>query len=236
MFRQALETAYHLAMRERFPVTFGIKPTYPHTGYGYLELDTLWRKEGAFEVFRLKNFCEKPSLSIARRFFESKQFLWNSGMFVWRADALLEAARHFLPEAHALALKIAHQPQLKSAMKKLFHKMPNVSIDYGLMEKLKGKILTMPLDLDWNDLGGWQSFSEFWPQDEWGNIAKGNVTFVRSSGNTVKADKRLIALLDVKDLFVIDTEDALLICPKDSTESVREVVKALKEKKLEKYL
>ncbi|MSR78433.1 MAG: mannose-1-phosphate guanylyltransferase [Candidatus Omnitrophica bacterium] len=236
VFRQALQTAHHIAMRERFPVTFGIKPTYPHTGYGYLELDDLWKKEGDFEVFRLKNFCEKPSLSIAKKFFDSGQFLWNSGMFVWRADALLEAARHFLPEAHDLALEIASTPGFKSAMKNLFPKMPNISIDYGLMEKLKGKILTMPLDLDWNDLGGWQSFSELWPRDEADNMSKGNTVFVRSSGNTVKAGKRLVALLNVKDLFVIDTEDALLICSKDSTESVKEVVKVIREKKLEKFL
>lgn len=236
-FRKALQAASQIAHYEKLPVTFGIRPTRPHTGYGYLELDGLFIKESGFEIYKLKSFCEKPSLSIAKKFYDAKKFLWNSGIFVWQAKALLESAKKHLPKAYDLARKIATAKDFEKQMKMLFPEMPAISIDYGLMEKMKGKILTLPLEIEWNDLGGWQAASESWPRDEAGNVGKGNVVFARSAGNTAKAHgKRLVALLGVRDLVVIDTEDALLVCSKEAVESVRDIVQLLKDKKLDRYL
>lgn len=235
LFRKALQTAYGLAKKENLPVTFGIRPASPHTGYGYLETGNKAASRNGFRIYRLRRFREKPSLELAKQFLKSKRFLWNSGMFVWKARALLDAARKYLPSAYRTALKIA-EGNVTSGLRKYFPGMPNISIDYGLMEKMAGRILTIPVDFGWSDLGGWQSLADFWPQDKDGNAVKGNAVFAGSSGNIVKSDRRLIALAGVKDLTVIDTGDAVLVSRKDAGETLRNLVRLIGQKKLGAYL
>lgn len=235
VFRKALRIAGEIAAKEKLPVTFGIKPTYPHTGFGYLELGSALKRKGGLTIYQLKCFHEKPDYSQAKSFLKAKRFLWNSGMFVWRAESLLEATEHYQPRIETLLYHIVRGP-LKVQMNRWFHKMPNVSIDYGLMEPLGKKILAIPADFKWNDLGGWQVIPEMWAQDKQGNVARGKVILMESSGNVVKGEKRLLALVGVRDLVVVDTKDALLICHRKKTETVRGVVAALKRKKWEEYL
>lgn len=236
VFKMALKAAAAATQETGEPVTFGVKPTFPHTGYGYLEMGGQIMTHGGVPVYRLKQFHEKPDLKKAAKFVKSGKFLWNSGMFVWRADRLLEATRQFQPEIYKRVQKIIHS-NLKAAMKKEYPAMPNISIDYGLMEKLSGKILTLPVDMDWRDLGGWNAFAELWPADLRGNILHGQTVLHDASGNIVKSDpNKVIALLGVHDLVIVDTPDALLVCPKDKTESIRDIIAALKTKKLERYL
>lgn len=232
-FRRSLLEAAKVAARTEYPVTFGIKPDSPHTGYGYLELG---QRTG--HVYRLERFHEKPDHATANRFLKSSRFLWNSGMFIWRADALLAAAKRHLPRAYKLAEKIA-AGSVQPDMKHHWAAMPNISMDYGLMEKLGGKILTMPVDFGWSDVGGWLALAAIWPKDRSGtsgNVLLGNVLAVDSSGNVVKSGRRLVVMLGMKDHVVVDTDDALLVCPKLKTENIREIVAALKAKKLERYL
>lgn len=231
LFRKALLAAFHAAGETGMPVTFGIKPGFAHTGYGYLELGPRFSRS----LFRLKSFHEKPDLAKAEKFIKSGNFFWNSGMFVWRADRLLETARHFMPQVYKTALKIT-QMDFQNRLKRFYPSMPNISIDYGLMEKIKGDILTIPVDIGWHDLGSWQAFESLWEKDASGNSRHGSVLALESSGNIVKSGRRLIALFGVHDLVVVDTEDAILVCPKKHTESIRKVVEALKNKKLKKYL
>ena len=214
------------------PVVFGIKPKFAHTGYGYLEMGPVLRRKSKFAIHKLKAFHEKPSQPVADKYFKSKYYYWNSGMFVWRSDALLQATSKYLPKVFALTNKI----KKSGGMKKLFPSMPNISIDYGLMEKLSGKILAIPVDIDWNDLGGWHSFADLWPKDKNQNVARGNCLLVDSSRNIVKSHKKLIALLGVEDHVIIDTEDALLVCPRSKTESIRKIIEALKIKKYQQHL
>ena len=267
-FRGALEAAGRIAKAEGMPVTFGIKPSSANTGYGYLEMADVFAREKGFEAYRLKCFHEKPDAAKAKKFLAAGNFLWNSGMFVWRADSVLKAAKEFLPESVTLSEKITgfrhceeasgRRGNLKTGiasvakikrlprndgksftenLKRFYKDMPNISIDYGLMEKLAGKILTLPIDIGWHDLGGWLAFEELWEKDTAGNASQGPALIVDSANNVVKATgKRMIALLGVKDLVVVDTEDAILVCPKDKTESIRQIVQALKDKKLAKYL
>lgn len=230
-FKSALRKASRLAEKTGLPVTFGIKPDSPHTGYGYLEMGA--RAEAG--AYRLKRFHEKPDLRRARAFVKSGRFLWNSGMFVWRADALLAAAARFLPEAKALAEKIV-AGNLSAGMKRLYAGMPSVSIDYGLMERLAGKILTVPADIQWEDLGGWLAYAKLWPADRQGNVVQGNALLVESSGSVVRGGKRLIAAVGLKDYVIVDSGDALLICPKDRTESIRRIVDELSRRKWKQYL
>lgn len=235
LFRNLLSTASKVAYDYELPVTFGIKPDLPHTGYGYLEIAKKVEKRSKFEVYQLKCFREKPSLAKAKQYVKSKKFLWNSGMFVWRADSLLDVTRKHQEKIYQLCDKIT-SGSLERGMKLYFKNMTNVSIDYGLMEKLTGKILTIPVDLEWNDLGGWQSFDDLWKKDANKNVLLGKGVLVNSSGNLVKSDKRLVALLGVDNFVVVDTKDALLICPKEKAESVRDVVMALKNKNWTEYL
>lgn len=234
-FRQALKSASEVAEKSLLPVTFGIRPSFPHTGYGYLEMGRLDCKSGGFPVYKLKKFHEKPNDANARRFVRSGKFLWNSGMFVWKASALLAAAETHLPLAKKYADKIV-EASVEKGLKKYFPFMPNISIDYGLMEKLKGQILTIPVDFGWNDVGSWHSLSDLAASDHEGNIVTGQVLMVDSRRNIVRSGKRLIALLGMEDCVVVDTEDALLVCPRSKTESIRKVVDALRKKKLTQYL
>lgn len=236
IFKKALALAAQTASREHCPVTFGIAPTFPHTGYGYLELEKKYTKRDLNSIFRLRGFHEKPSPAKARAFLKSRRFLWNSGIFVWRADQLLEAARKFLPQAYELAQRIAG-PHFTARMKSHYASMPDISIDYGLMEKVSGKILAIPVEMQWHDLGGWQAFWKLSSKDPQDNVGHGQTLFIESRGNVVKSSShKLVALLGVHDFVIADTPDALLVCPKEKTESLRGLVRRLKEKKLEKYL
>lgn len=225
-FRKLLKLAGKTAQDSGMPVTFGIKPSSPHTGYGYLEI-------GAGKgVKTVKCFHEKPTLAKAKSFLKSGRFLWNSGMFVWRADRLLEATRKHLPEVFKIVTKTN-----RKNLAAIYPQMPSISIDYGLMEPLRGKILTLPADIDWCDLGGWLAFQEFWPKDKEGNVVQGkSVLITGSKGNLVRAGKRLTALVGVENLVIVDTEDALLIASKEKVESVRQIVSLLREQGLKQYL
>lgn len=236
IFRKALRLAACTANHEGAPVTFGITPTFPHTGYGYLELEKKYTVRDLNSVFRLKSFHEKPSLAKARTFVSSKRFLWNSGIFIWRADRLLESVRRFLPEAHRLIRKIT-AGNTAAQIARYYASLPNVSIDYGLMEKLSGKIFAISVEIGWYDLGGWQAFWKLWPKDSQGNVLQGKTILIESRNNVVRSSsKKLVALLGVNDFVVVDTPDALLVCPKTEAENIRDLVRKLKERNLEKYL
>lgn len=233
LFQKLLRAAGEAAWKTGMPVTFGIQPDFPHTGYGYLEKDTVYDTVQGVEIFRLKQFHEKPSLEKAEAFLASGNFLWNGGMFIWRADKLMEAVRKYLPEVAALAEEIAKTPK---KLDRLYPKMTSISVDYGLMEKMQGKILTIPADIQWSDRGGWLAMNGLWPSDADGNVTRGNVLAVESRDNIIKTDKKLVAVLGVQGFVIVDSGDALLICPKDKAEEIRKVVAALKEKKLNQYL
>ncbi|MFZ5803006.1 MAG: mannose-1-phosphate guanylyltransferase [Candidatus Omnitrophota bacterium] len=234
-FRRALRSAARAAAVTGLPVTFGIRPACAHTGYGYLETGKPVRLPGAGTFRALKRFCEKPALGLAKKYVRSGRYLWNSGMFVWKASALLAAARKYLPKAYALAQKIT-AGDFASRMKKDFANMPSISIDYGLMEKLRGRILALPSDFGWSDLGSWTSFAELCRRDGAGNVACGKTLFAESEGNIVRSGTgRLVALLGAKGMVVVDTPDVLLVCAKERTESIRQVVAALRGPDLARY-
>ncbi len=243
-FAKALRVAYEQADHEGMPVTLGIKPDQPHTGYGYLELAEKKVSVRGTPVFFLKRFHEKPKLARAKMYFRSSKFLWNAGVFIWRADCLLETTRRELPAVFKAVVKIASGGISTAAVKKLFAQVPNISIDYGLMEKLSGGspakrrassrflggILTIPVVMGWNDVGSWSSLKDVLSADKNGNISIGNNLLVESSGNVVKGCGRLISTVGLKDHVVVDTGDAVLICPLSETESIRKIVHELQKK------
>ena len=235
-FVKALRVAYDQADQEGMPVTLGIKPECPHTGYGYLEMGKKKASAQGIQVFHLERFCEKPGIAAAKKYCRSGKFLWNAGIFIWRADCLLEATRRYLPAVFKPIVKIAAGEVPANRLKQIFQKVPSISIDYGLMEKLSGGILTIPVSMGWNDAGSWAMLKNLLPMDAQGNVAFGNTLLVESSGNIVKSGGRLIATVGLKDHVVVDTNDVVLVCPVEQAESIRKIVLALQKKNQHCYL
>jgi mannose-1-phosphate guanylyltransferase len=231
-FTADLRTAMALADRERALVTFGIPPLYPATGYGYVrsgrKIDRMPPGRTAFEA---RAFHEKPSLGRAKRFLKGGDFYWNSGMFAWRADVILEEIETHLPKlSRGLARMYTAGPQGrkpgKAVISAVYPRLPSVSIDTGVMEKA-GRVLLLPATFEWNDIGSWDAVASLWPDRGAGNRSRDPLVAVESKNNVVATRGKPVALLGVSDLAVVDSGDAILICPRDRAEDVRRIVDAL---------
>ncbi len=232
LFLKTLRTAFKLA--DDRPVLLGMQPDAPHTGYGYLEVHKKKKIRG-ISYFRVARFHEKPSLKKARQFLKRGNFLWNGGTFVWTSDAFKQAIRRHLPRLYSSFEKLAPKHLNHAKLAKIYRALPSISLDYGVMEKMKN-VHCLLAPFEWKDLGGWLGLAEFWPKDGARNRFHGKTLFVKSRNNIVKSTKRLTALLGVEDFLVIDTPDALLVCPRNRTEEIRDLVRELERKKESKYL
>ena len=218
-FLNALDKAVRLARQDQL-VTFGIVPTRPETGYGYLKT----KKAGG--ILRVERFIEKPDLARAKDFVARKSFLWNSGMFVWKTKTILEAFRKYLPSVYA---SLREPIGARGNMLKAWLKLPAISIDYGILEKADN-VAAVAADIGWSDLGSWESLAGILPKDKSGNSLKGNVTMLDCRNSLVWADKRLVATVGIHDLVIIDTPDALLVCPKHLSQEVKKLIEIFKKK------
>jgi mannose-1-phosphate guanylyltransferase len=237
-FREALKKAAEVAQAGAL-VTLGIKPTRPEIGYGYIQVgDPL---EGHPGVHRVKSFAEKPELPRAQQYFASKEYFWNAGIFLFRADVMLKEIQTHLPELatglDALA-KVVGTRRFTSTLNKVFPKLPSISIDYGVMEKAQN-IAVVPADVGWSDVGSFGALPEVRGQhaDAEGNITEGQ-TYLVGARNCVVLGKsaRPLAVVGVEDLVVVDAGDAILVCPKDKSQEVRKIVEALDRAGKKKFL
>lgn len=210
-------------------VTIGIQPTRPETGYGYIEVG----EPIAEGVHRARRFVEKPNRQRAEQFLASGNFLWNSGMFFFRADVILDAVHTHLPglgevvEEFDRAAQAGEEARL---VKERYAELPAVSIDHGVMEKAE-RVTVVPASFGWSDLGSWTTAWELTDRDGQDNALPAQAVAVDSSGCYVRAPKgKLVALVGVEDLVVVDTEDALLIVPRDRAQDVRAIVDELDER------
>jgi len=226
-FQQSIHQAIALA-KEKYLVTLGIVPTRTETGYGYLK--TVKTKSAGRMVYTVNKFVEKPSVLKAEAFLKSGNYFWNSGMFVWRADVILEEFRKYLPRIYKpVKLRAGCHPS--PSFISMWSNLSPISIDYGIMEKSK-RVVTVPAkNLGWSDLGSWQALSQaLAPANaKKGNYQKGKVINIDSEGLFVLGDQRLIAAVGVRDMIVVDTPDALLICRKDCSQKVKDVVSLLQK-------
>jgi len=230
-FRAAVAAGFGWAEREGCSVTIGIKPTEPATGFGYIRLG---RRAGR-GAYWADAFVEKPSPARARRFVATRKYLWNSGIFVWRVDTLLELfARHLPAPVTALRAAMRHGGRKRSAaIGRAYGRLTPISIDYGLMEKTQ-RVIVIPGDFGWNDVGSWAALQELQArQDAHGRAP---VVAVDAEGYVVFNPERLVALVGVDDLIVVDSPDALLICRRDRAQDVRRVVEELERRRLHAYL
>jgi mannose-1-phosphate guanylyltransferase len=238
-FLRTLKAGVEAAARSDALVTFGIPPTYPATGYGYIRHDRAkGRRIGGAVFYPVRAFKEKPNLAQADEYLASGDYAWNSGMFVWRAGVFAEKIAAVSADlgrawkAMVEALRPGGGPDLRKA----FALAPALSIDYALMEKTEG-VLVADGDFGWSDVGAWSTLLEIWPRDGNGNAVRGETLAIDAKGCLVWNPGRLTALIGVRDLIVVEAGDALLVCDAAFDQKVRNVVEALKRKKaLRKYI
>ncbi len=232
-FLDRLRAGVVAAARERAVVTFGIPPTYPATGYGYIRHDReAGRKIAGTVFYPARGFKEKPGVDQADEYLASGDHAWNSGMFLWRADVFAEKIERFAPglrpawTAIVAALKSGSAAKLKAA----FALAPPLSIDYALMEGAQG-VLVADGDFGWSDVGAWSTLTEIWPRDRSGNAVRGDTVALDARDCLVWNPGRLTALIGVHDLIVVEAGDALLVCDAALDQKVKDVVEILKRSK-----
>ncbi|MDD5434660.1 MAG: mannose-1-phosphate guanylyltransferase/mannose-6-phosphate isomerase [Nitrospira sp.] len=239
-FLDTLHEAFKVAGTD-YLVTIGLKPTRPETGYGYIESGEPIEggsKEAGGRVIAVKRFVEKPDIETAKAYIKDGHFLWNSGMFVWKTKNILEDIGRYMPDLSQGLTKIESsfgKKDEESVSRKVFSDLKPVSIDYGIMEK-SDRVAVIPADFGWNDVGSWTALDEISQRDDSGNVIAGNVIDVDSMDSIIYATDRLVATLGLKDMVVVDTADATLVCRKDKAQDVKRIVERLKKRGSEEYL
>ena len=237
-FRKTIGVGARIAESGNHLVTIGIKPTFPETGYGYIQAGEKVDTASGEDVFKVVAFTEKPSLAVAKKFIKSGDYMWNSGMFVWSVETILNQIQLHLPGLHEGLMKIQAslgKDNERKVLEKVYASLESESIDFGLMEKAK-EVLLIKGDFGWNDIGSWAAMEQLWPKDTDGNFLNAEVVSIESTGNIIHSTKKLVAVIGLNDIVIIETEDALLVCAKDRAPDVRRAVEELKERGLDAYL
>ena len=221
-------------------VTIGVRPTYPETGYGYIKMDVKQSElVNNHEVFRVDQFVEKPDLKTAEKFVQDYAYLWNAGIFVFRLKTMWQLYQQLLPEIASGLETIAAtfgSDNEKSALEEIYPTLPATSIDYGIMEKAKDVAVIPCAELGWSDVGNWQSLRDSLPKDQDGNVIFGEHIGIDTKNTFVHGEKRLIATIGLKDIVIVDTDDALLIADASRVAEVKKVIELLKDDRREDLL
>lgn len=225
-FNDKIEFALKTVSEKDYLVTLGIKPTRPDTGYGYIQYLT----NDADQIFKVKTFTEKPNLEIAKTFLESGDFLWNAGIFVWSVKSILKAFEKYLPEmVQQFSTCEYNAGREESCIELIYPKVAKVSIDIAILEKA-GNVYVIPADLGWSDLGTWTSVYQNATKDDNNNaINSKDVLTYSAKGNIIRIKKNKAAIIDgLKNYIIVDTDKALLICPRDHDQKIKDYVLDLK--------
>jgi mannose-1-phosphate guanylyltransferase len=245
-FRRTLRTGVRLATEHDQLVTIGIRPDYPEKGYGYIMKGAAVAPKRHAKVFRVERFTEKPALAVARRLIR-RHSLWNSGIFVWKTSTLLELLARYQPGIAAGLETIKRAAgktslantgaKLRAVVAREYKKMPNVSIDYAVMEKAAaaGKVLTLEADFGWSDVGSWAAVHRMMQKDRQGNASRGRCLAFDTKNSLIHAPERLVVLLGMENAVVVDTRDALLVGDLNRSQEVRDLVDELNRRGLGSY-
>jgi mannose-1-phosphate guanylyltransferase len=237
-FLETLKIAENVAREGSCLITLGIVPTRPETGYGYIQKSRRLKEVEGYTMFRVEQFVEKPDGERTKRYVESGDYLWNSGMFVWSVPTILDALSRYLPDLYDGMMVISKslgRVDERDVIHNVYHSLQAISIDYGIMEKADEAVV-IPSDFGWSDVGSWASLAEVKPSDRDGNVIEGQFIGIETTDSVFVAPKRLVAAIGVSNIIVVDTEDALLICSKDRAQDVKSIVENLKEKGRREYL
>ena len=239
-FCKLLQYAEHIAANNNALITFGIPPTRVDTGYGYIRLGAATHTTDDFQTFQVRQFVEKPDRETAEKYLESREYLWNSGMFVWRVDLILNAIKTYQPSIYQSLMEIDAAIGTKNEAEAISHaysQMESISVDYGVMEKAK-EMLVIPADIGWNDVGHWGAMHELYERDTSGNTVRGQhigidtqdcIIFNQTAQNPDVIEGKLIATIGVSDLVIVESEYAVLVCPIDRVQEVKDLVEKLED-------
>jgi mannose-1-phosphate guanylyltransferase len=235
MFVNTLSEGCEIAEKESNLVTIGITPDYPETGYGYIKFNPEISDGHAFGVDR---FVEKPTLEKAKEYLETEEYLWNSGMFVWKVSTILSNIQKFMPDMFYGLKEIKESIGKENqdfVLESVFSSFKSVSIDYGIMEKANN-IYIMPGTFGWDDVGSWLAVERIRKTNDSGNVVDGNIITVDCKNNIIQGNEKLIATVGIQDMIIVDTEDATLICDKGSAGDIKKVLDNLKICNRDEYI
>ena len=238
IFRKTIKAAVKLAAERDVLVTVGIPPDRPATGYGYIQLDEKIGSTGGVEAYRVKTFAEKPNLATAQRFCKSGDFLWNSGIFIWRVSSLMRTLEEFLPNLYDSLMEIQKyldKRQYGDVLQRVYRQIRSISIDYGVMEKAKN-VCVVKGNFLWNDLGSWEQVYKLSSKDKSGNASVGDTVLIDTKDSYVYSSKGVVAVVGIENVVVVQEGGATLVCKREKAEEVRQVVDRLRRKKLLKYV
>lgn len=223
--------AAKVVAEQGYLVTLGVTPGYPATGYGYIRMGEELGVDGDMPTYKVAAFTEKPDRERAQAFLEDGSYVWNSGMFIWRADRILEEISMWMPDLNAVLQQledVVRSPGLNPRLATLWPKLEKETIDYGVMERAE-EVAVIPVEIGWSDIGTWASVMDVYETDAKGNVLQGDVLSLDTESTMVLAQgKRLVVTIGLDDLIVVDTPDALLITRRETSQRVRDVVKRLR--------
>lgn len=234
-FEKILKKAIKVATNNNKLVTVGINPTFPSTGYGYINFD---RENQCGDSYEVLEFVEKPNFELAKSYIDSKKYVWNSGIFVWKLSKILDDFKRYLPKVYDKLEELSQYlgtNEEYEAINRIYPTIPSISIDYGIMER-SDDVVVVPGEFGWNDVGSWDSLGSIYSNDSEGNIKRGDIITIDTSNSIIYSDDKLISTIGVDDLIIVSSNDAVMVCRKDRAQDVRKVVDKLKEKNRYEYL
>lgn len=233
-FTRVIREAIKIAENENTLLTMGIAPTFPCTGYGYIR----YEKDDKKTAKHVIEFKEKPDEVTAKEYVSSGEYLWNAGMFVWKASTILKAMQQLLPEMYLGLSTIGDSigtPVEQQIIRETYLQLPSISIDYGIMEK-SSNVKVLEADFGWSDVGAWDNINDLYKKDEDNNIIVGNSINIDTKDSIIFSNKRLISTVGVDNLIIVETDDAIMVCNKNRAQDVKLIVDELKKKNMENYL
>jgi mannose-1-phosphate guanylyltransferase len=255
-YRKLVRAALDLARTPGNLVVLGIPPTRPETGYGYIERSSLAARPRGVATYAVRRFAEKPGPPVARKYVASGKYLWNAGMFFWRASTFLENLQRFLPATHAALAELAKTigtGRHASALRRIYPRLENISVDYAVMEPATqlrfggigarkrtngptARVCVIPARVGWSDIGSWAAVYELLASKSGANVSAGPFLSIDASGNYFWSPKKFVAAIGVREMLLVETDDAILLCPRERSQDVGRIVKWLEERKLKHLL
>jgi len=243
-YRELARAALHLARDPGNLVVFGIPPTHPETGYGYIEAGKMNARVRGTAALAVRRFTEKPALPVARRYVASGKYFWNAGIFFWRVSTYLECLRSFLPATHAALLQLAATigtRKYAAALRRIYPTLENISVDYAIMEPAAragsaARVSVIPAKVGWSDIGSWSAVYDLLAAKPGANVCASPSFMLDANGNYFWAPGKFISAIGVQGLVLVETGDAILVCPRERAQDVGKIVKWLEQQKLSRLL
>ena len=243
-YRQLVRAALDLARSPGHLVVFGVPPTRPETGYGYIEAGAATARVRDIRALAVRRFTEKPALPVARRYVASGKYFWNAGIFFWRVSTFLDCLRRFLPATHDALMRLAKTigtRKYAAALRRIYPTLENISVDYAIMEPATRagsaiRVSVIPAKVGWSDIGSWSAVYDLLAAQRGANVSAGPSFMLDASGNYFWAPGKFVAAVGVQNLVLVETGDAILVCPRERAQDVGKIVKYLEQQRLARLL